>query len=37
MARLNPKSPEELKEEEEEQKFLEGEGNEPTSPDDHHH
>jgi mono/diheme cytochrome c family protein len=37
MARLNPKSPEELKEEEEEQKFLEEEGNEPTSPNDHHH
>jgi mono/diheme cytochrome c family protein len=37
MARLNPKSPEELKEEEEEQKFLEGEGNEPSSPDDDHH
>jgi mono/diheme cytochrome c family protein len=36
MARLNPKSPEELKEEEEERKFLEGEGNEPTSPDHHH-
>ena len=36
MARLNPKSLEELKQEEEEQRFLEGEGNEPTSPDDHH-
>jgi mono/diheme cytochrome c family protein len=37
MARLNPKSPEELKQEEEERKFLEEQGSEPTSPDDHHH
>jgi len=39
MEKLNPKGPEERKEEEDEEKFLKGEGiNEPQSqPHQHHH
>lgn len=39
MERLNPKSPEDIKEEQEEEKFLRGDADEPTDagPEHHHH
>jgi mono/diheme cytochrome c family protein len=37
MQKLNPKNPEDLKEEQEEEKFLKGESSDATQPQHHHH
>jgi mono/diheme cytochrome c family protein len=37
MEKLNPKSPDDLREEQEEEKFLRGEDSHETTPEHHHH